>query len=66
MKEFPQNPTAKDILEVALDREKNTAGTYRMFLSFSDLPDNIIDVFNYLTAQEEGHVKIIQNKFKAL
>ncbi len=66
MKDFPSNPTAKDILEVALEREKNTASTYRMFLSFTDLSDNIIDVFNYLTAQEEGHVKIIPNRLKSL
>ncbi len=66
MKDFPQNPTAKDILEVALERERNTATTYRTFLSFTDLSQNIIDLFNYLTAQEEGHVKIIQNKLGAM
>ena len=60
------NASVKDVLETALEREISTANTYRMLNTFTNLSDEIIDVFNYLAAQEEGHVKIIENKLKKL
>jgi len=64
--DIPNNASVKDILEIALGRETRTANTYKMLNTFTNLSDEIIDVFNYLTAQEEGHVKIIENKLKKL
>ena len=63
---IPDSASVKDILEIALKRETSTANTYKMLNTFTNLSDQIIDVFNYLTAQEEGHVKIIENKLKNL
>ena len=63
---IPDNASVKDVLETALERETSTANTYRMLHTFTNLSDEIIDVFVYLTAQEEGHVKIIENKLKKL
>ncbi|MCD6122852.1 MAG: ferritin family protein [Spirochaetales bacterium] len=63
---IPDNSSIKDVLETALERETSTANTYRILNTFTNLPDEIIDVFDYLTAQEEGHVKIIENKLKKL
>ena len=63
---IPNNATSLDVLNVALKREEKTANTYKMLLNFSNLSDEILDVFEYLTAQEEGHAKIIENKISRL
>ncbi len=52
-------------LEIAYERETNTRDLYRMFLSFTDLNETVIDVFNQLQAQEDGHaarIKLLMEK----
>ncbi|HNZ54513.1 MAG TPA: ferritin family protein [bacterium] len=51
-----------DILEVALEREINTEELYKMYLTFTNLPDNVVKVFEDLRNQEIGH----QNRIKTL
>lgn len=63
---IPDDADARSVLNIALEREEKTAGTYKMLLNFSNLSDEILDVFEYLAAQEEGHVKIIENKLSRL
>jgi len=56
------NSTSEDILKVALEREINTEELYRMYLTFTNLPENVINIFENLRNQEIGH----QNRIKTL
>ena len=51
-----------DILEIALQREINTERLYTTYLTFTNLPENVIKVFEDLKHQEVGH----QNRIKTL
>jgi len=64
--EISDTATPRTILESALLREQNTESTYRMLLTFTNLSEEIIRVFEYLVNQEAGHVKIIRNKLENL
>ncbi len=64
--EISDTATPRTILESALLREQNTESTYNMLLTFTNLSEEIIRVFEYLVNQEAGHVKIIRNKLKNL
>jgi rubrerythrin len=57
-----ENSTSEDILEIALGREINTEELYKMYLTFTNLPENVIKVFEDLRYQEIGH----QNRIKTL
>jgi len=45
-----------DILNIALSREKATVLMYATLITFTDLTNPIIKVFEELKAQEDGHV----------
>lgn len=60
--EITEDSDPIDVLEVALEREINTEELYKMYLTFTDIPDNMIKVFEDLRNQEIGH----QNRIKAL
>lgn len=48
------------ILQIALEREKQTELLYRLYLTFTDIPQNIIKVFEDLQNQEIGHQRRIE------
>ncbi|MEA1971803.1 MAG: ferritin family protein [Candidatus Cloacimonadota bacterium] len=56
------NSTSMEILEIALEREKNTEQSYAMLLTLSNISDDIINIFDELRLQEKGHVQKIQNR----
>jgi rubrerythrin len=56
--------SGKQILEIALDREKKTEQLYAMLLTFTDLKPNIINVFKDLRNQEKGHIEKIEVRLK--
>ncbi len=58
--------TAKDILSSALARETATANTYKMLVSMTNLNEEVVELFSYLSKQEAGHVTTIENKLKRL
>lgn len=63
---MPENATAESVLQTALKREKNTEALYRQLLAFTNLSEDITSTFEYLVAQEKGHVITIENKLKRL
>jgi rubrerythrin len=64
--EIAPDAGARDILNTALERERNTESVYRMMQAATNLTADITEIFTYLAAQEAGHVKTIANKLKAL
>jgi len=56
--------SAVDVLNIALNREKNTAKAYEMFKTFTALDDYAIKVFEDLRLQEVGHVNKISARLK--
>jgi len=50
------NATALDILNIALEREKNTEQLYGMLLSMTDLSESMTKVFEDLKKFEHNHV----------
>jgi len=60
--EITEDSDPIDVLEVALEREINTEQLYTMYLTFTDIPDNMVKVFEDLKHQEIGH----QNRIKTL
>lgn len=61
-KPMPANPSARDILEIALGREENTRNLYKQLKAFTNLTPQALDTFDRLADQEQGHVNIIMNK----
>jgi len=62
---LPDNATEKAILETALEREKKTNQTYKLFLTFTDLSEDVVGLFEQLRDQEAEHVEIITRKLNA-
>lgn len=58
------NSTGMEVLEIALEREKNTEQTYAMLLTLSNIDDDVIEIFDNLRLQEKGHVNKIQFRIK--
>lgn len=58
--------SAEDILGVALAREEATARTYQTLVSMTDLAADVVELFAYLTKQEQGHVTAIEHKLEEL
>jgi rubrerythrin len=50
---------ADTILNVALEREKQTEALYRLYLTLTGIPDHLVRVFEDLRQQEVGHQKRI-------
>ncbi len=61
-----EGATEREILEIAAQRELDTKKLYDMYLTFSELPSYIIELFESLSNQEQGHYNIIRSKIKAL
>ena len=63
---LPKDPTPRWILETAFEREKSTGNVYRTLLSFTNLSEDVIEVFSDLILQEEGHAGKIKRKLDKL
>jgi rubrerythrin len=63
---IPDEASSLDVLNVALEREKNTEQTYAMLQTLSHITDDIIEVFEDLRLQEVGHAKKIQARINKL
>ena len=61
---LPDSGTAREILTVALEREKNTRNLYQRLLALTNLSAELSRVFEYLVAQESGHVRRIETRLK--
>ena len=64
--EIPPDPSSRDVLNVALEREKNTRNLYQTLLAFTNLSPDITKTFEHLVGQEAGHVKVIESKLLKL
>lgn len=63
---LPEGGTAREILSVALEREKNTRALYRRLLALTNLSGELTRILEYLVAQETGHARRIEARLGAL
>ncbi len=63
-RELPDDATSLSILETAYEREVKTESVYRTLLSFTDLSDDVVEVFSDLMLQEKGHAGRIKSIMK--
>ncbi|MDP8201560.1 MAG: ferritin family protein [Candidatus Tenebribacter burtonii] len=61
-----ENCSSREVLKIALEREKNTEQSYSMLLTLSDISEEIVNIFDELRLQEKGHVQKIQNRINNL
>jgi len=59
----PQN-TRREVLEIALEREQATEALYAMLVTFTNLEEPIITLFENLRLQEVGHANRILSLLK--
>lgn len=52
------------VLEVALEREQNTENLYATISAFTDLPSDVVSLFDALKEQEQIHAERIRRKMK--
>ncbi|KUK82877.1 MAG: Rubrerythrin [Candidatus Marinimicrobia bacterium] len=57
--DISEESDADTILNVALEREKQTEALYRLYLTLTDIPEHLVQVFEDLRQQEVGHQKRI-------
>ena len=57
---------AIDVLKVALEREKNTEQTYAMLMTLTQIGDDVVEVFEDLRFQEQGHVNKIEARINKI
>jgi len=57
---------ATDVLKVALEREKNTEQTYAMLMTLTQISDDVVEVFEDLRLQEQGHVNKIEARINKI
>ena len=57
---------AIDVLKVALEREKNTEQTYAMLMTLTQISDDVVEVFEDLRFQEQGHVNKIEARINKI
>lgn len=60
------NASAMDVLRVALEREKNTEQTYAMLMTLTQISDDVVEVFEDLRLQEQGHVNKIEARINKI
>ncbi len=63
---IPVDASALDVLNVALEREKNTEQTYAMLMNLTQISDDVVDVFEDLRLQEQGHVNKIEARISKI
>jgi rubrerythrin len=60
------NASPLEVLQVALQREENTEQTYAMLMTLTQISDDVVEVFEDLRLQEQGHVNKIQARINKL
>lgn len=63
---LPESGSAREILSVALERERNTRNLYQRLLALTNLSAELSGILEYLVAQETGHARRIQQRLAAL
>jgi rubrerythrin len=63
---IPFDATPMKVLEIAFERESNTEQTYAMLSTLSHISDNIVEVFEDLRKQEQGHAGKIKARMKKI
>ena len=63
---IPSGAGAKDVLLIALDREKNTRNLYNTIATMSNLDNDVIELFEMLYEQESNHVLKIEYRLERL
>jgi rubrerythrin len=62
--EINETSTPMEVLSIALEREQNTAALYSTFLAFTNLTEDIVNVFDGLYYQELTHEKKVKLKME--
>ena len=63
---IPAGASAKDVLLIALEREKNTRNLYNTIATMSNLDNNVVELFEMLHEQESNHVLKIEYRLERL
>ncbi|MCK5816512.1 MAG: ferritin family protein [Candidatus Marinimicrobia bacterium] len=63
---IPIGAVALDVLKIALEREKNTERTYGMLMTLTQISDDVVEVFEDLRLQEQGHVNKIEARISKI
>jgi rubrerythrin len=63
---LPEGASTPEVLSIALEREKSTRGLYQRLLALTNLSAELSGTFEYLLAQETGHVRLIEGRLRAL
>ncbi|MCK5738973.1 ferritin family protein [bacterium] len=63
---IPPGAGAKDVLLIALDREKNTRNLYNTIATMSNLDNDVVELFEMLYDQESNHVLKIEYRLERL
>ena len=61
-----ENATPKEVLEVALNREKNTRDFYQQISTLTNIDADVIDIFQMLFEQESGHATRIEKMLEKI
>ena len=65
-REIPPAAGAREVLQIALEREEHTRDFYRQVSTMTNLSADVIDLFIMLFKQESGHVTRIRRKLENL
>ena len=63
---IPDETNARDILEIALRREKNTKSTYDMMATFTTISPEVQEVLSFLADEETTHIADVQRRLEEL
>lgn len=61
-----ESTSEKELLEIALVREEKTRDLYNAMFAITNLLPDIVAAFEDLSAQEQGHVDMIEKRLKSL
>lgn len=65
-REIPTDANEETVLNIALEREKNTRDFYNQVLTITNLDANVVDLFQMLFEQESGHVTRVNRMLEKL
>lgn len=65
-REIPTDADEETVLNIALEREKNTRDFYNQVLTITNLDANVVDLFQMLFEQESGHVTRVNRMLEKL
>ena len=65
-RDIPEHPTSLAILERAHEREVHTGNMYRTLLAYTNLSADLVETFEDLVDQEEGHAMRIESMIRKI